>query len=358
MKYFKYVLMLIASSVLYNCSSVGADSSNENNFDVDALLADAVISDIVPAANNFLSEVKTLDIAVNSFIETLDSESLLIAQEQWKIAALSYADNYAFNIGEVRDKYLNFSLYNWPTLPTAIENVVLADDEITESKVSSLSSQIKTLSTLEYLLFSKDNETLLSDFSNSKQRRNYLKYVSSNLEDKATQLTEIWGDYGTTFVENEATGIDSSFNLFYNGIYNLIDTGKVTKIGKPAGLENSSNTDPEITQAFYSHSSLAILRRNILSVKNVYFKTNGLGISDYVQALLNDDVLNTAIDIKITEVIAAIDAIPTNLFDAITENKDEVKILHEKIGELKVLFGVDVQSVLSITITSTDNDGD
>ena len=90
----------------------------------------------------------------------------------------------------------------------------------------------------------------------------------------------------------------------------------------------------------------------------VYFAAEGLGISDYVFSIIRNDELNTAVQTKINEIYQAIDAIPVSLFEAITSNPNEVGELHQKLEELGVLFSVDVRSVLSIIITSTDNDGD
>ncbi len=73
--------------------------------------------------------------------------------------------------------------------------------------------------------------------------------------------------YINVFINSQAIGIEGSFNRLYNGLFNLIDTAKVTKIGKPAGLENSENTNPELTQAYFSTSSLDIIRVNIQSVE-------------------------------------------------------------------------------------------
>lgn len=50
--------------------------------------------------------------------------------------------------------------------------------------------------------------------------------------------------------------------------------------------------------------------------------------------------------------------IPVPLHQAIDTNYTVVQQLHLKLNDLRVLFAVDVRSILSITITSTDNDGD
>lgn len=360
MKYIQLLLVLVLTA----CS--GNSNSNEEtpevvNFDVNALLEDAVNSDIIPAVNTFITEATNLEEQVSIFVANVSEDNLIKAQDQWKVTALAYADIHAFNIGEIRDKFLNLAIYNWPTLPSAIENIIRDNDVVDEALLSNFSSQVKNLSAIEYLLFGEENSLLINNFRASEKRRNFVSLSAINTKSQAERLISIWENptnYSETFLTNEGTGIRGSFNLFYNGLHNLIDTGKVTKIGKPAGLENSSNTDPETTQAFYSHTSLAILKRNILSVKNVYFKNNGLGISNYVYAITRNNDINNGITTKIDEVILAIDAIPTNLFEAITTNHNEVTTLHKKLDELVVLFSVDVRSVLSITITSTDNDGD
>ena len=359
MKYLKFLGIAILLMTL-SCSKNNSDDE-VTTFAVNELLTDVTNNDILPAVARFVEESDLLDRSLSTYLEETNEVNLIAAQEQWRVTALAYANIFVFNIGEVRDNFLNFALYNWPTSPNGIENAIMNNDEITDEMVANLSPQIKTLSAIEYLLFEGTNEAIIASYEESVNRQNYLDFVGNDLVTQSIRLQEIWlapNNYATTFINNEGTGINSSFNLFYNGLFNLIDTGKVTKIGKPAGLENSENIDPETTQAFYSNTSLALLRENILSVRNVYFKTNGLGVADYVLSITDNTILNDAVAIKIDEVIGAIDAIPTDLFSAISSNPTEVAALHSRLGELGVLFSVDLRSVLSITITSTDNDGD
>ena len=348
---------------LYACGNDDSSTTPETtNFQVQNLLRDVTNHHIIVNVTTFLNEATRMEENVDNYLSDLTEVSLETAKSQWKQTAISYGKVYTFNIGLIRDQFTHQALYNWPTVTNAVENFISNPTEVTEAYVQSLSPQAKTLSALEYLLFKTDVTSTHLEFVNSENRRNYLRYVAKELKTRAARLVHTWstsGDnYSTTFIENTATGIDASFSLLYNGVYNIIDTGKVTKIGKPAGLENSQNTNPEATQAHFSNTSLAILKENIESVEDVYFSTQGLGISNYVAHVADNEVLNTAIRTKINEVYAAIDAIPVPLFDAITSNPTEVETLHEKLNELAILFSVDVRSILSITITSTDNDGD
>lgn len=357
----KSIILILIFGVIMSCKK-DEETNNSNDFNVAALLTDVTNNNILVAVNNFNREAETLHAAVETYLANINEDDLVQLRTQWRTAALSYARTYAFNIGEVRSRFFQQALYNWPTLPNAIENFIINNDEINAELVATFSPQVKTLSALEYFLFRDDVVTTNQMFETSENRRNYLMFTAVELRERANMLLDVWQasgeNYANTFVNSDETGIDNSFNLLYNGLFNLIDTGKVTKVGKPAGLENSQNTNPELAQAYFSESSLDILRANIESVEAVYFASEGVDISDYVFLIIRNDELNTAIQTKINEIYAAIDAIPVSLFEAITTNPNEVGVLHEKLEELGILFSVDVRSVLSIIITSTDNDGD
>ena len=132
----------------------------------------------------------------------------------------------------------------------------------------------------------------------------------------------------------------------------------MTKVGKPAGLENSAVINPELTQAYFSNTSLDIIKANMESIEKAYYNPSGLGINDYVFSIIGNNDLNDLVQIKINEVKAAVDSVPGNLYDAVITHPTEVENLHTKLEELRILFAVDLQSILSIVITSTDNDGD
>lgn len=349
--------------MIWACTS--DDNSNTTvtpDFQIQNLVRDITNQRIIVNVSAFSNQTNILEFEINNYVANPMDNQLEAVRNQWKLTALAYAKVYAFNIGQVRDQFMHQALYNWPTTTNAVENFISDPSEVTETYVQNLSPQAKTLAALEYLLFKTDLFTTNTEFVNSEKRRNYLKFTGRELKTQATRLVNIWNvsgnNYSATFIENTNTGIQGSFNLLYNGLYNLIDTGKVTKIGKPAGLENSQNTNPELTQAYFSNTSLAILKNNIESVEEVYFNTQGLGISDYVSHVTDSEVLNTAIQTKINEIKSAINAIQVPLFEAITSNPNQVAVLHEKLNELGILFSVDVRSILSITITSTDNDGD
>ncbi|NQY04978.1 MAG: imelysin family protein [Flavobacteriaceae bacterium] len=243
-----------------------------------------------------------------------------------------------------------------------IEDFIANNAEITETFVGSLSPQAKSIAAIEYLLFKSDLSSTNTEFVNSQNRRDFLKFSSQFLKEQTDRLQNIWSatgdDYANTFINNTSSGIQGSFNRYFNGLHNLVDTGKVTKVGKPAGLENSAVINPELTQAYFSNTSLDIIKANMESIEKAYYNPSGLGINDYVFSIIGNNDLNDLVQIKINEVKAAVDSVPGNLYDAVITHPTEVENLHTKLEELRILFAVDLQSILSIVITSTDNDGD
>jgi predicted lipoprotein len=355
----KKLIVLYILFLAFACNSEQDETSP--SFNIKGLLTDVTNQQILPAVSSFVNASTNLNTAVDTYTLQTTEANLIIVQNRWQQAALTYSQIYAFNIGEVRNQFMHQALYNWPTLPNAIENVLINNNDISEGLVSSLSPQIKTLSGLEYLLFSNDLSSTNTAFSSSEKRRNYLKFVALELQTQSERLEDIWGttqNYADIFINSNATGIQGSFNKLYNGLYNTIDTGKITKIGKPAGLENSQNTNPELTQAYFSAYSLTLLKQNLISIEQTYFNTEGLGINDYVEFITGNMELNIAIAETIQSTQNAIDTIPVPLFDAITSHPNEVALLHQELECLGILFSVDVRSALSIIITSTDNDGD
>ncbi len=98
--------------------------TNTSNFDVKELLEDVSTNNIVVAVNEFRIESEILNASIEAYLGDSTEQNLIAARDQWKTIALTYASIYAFNIGEVRARFFHQALYNWPTLPNAIESFI------------------------------------------------------------------------------------------------------------------------------------------------------------------------------------------------------------------------------------------
>ncbi len=351
----KSILTLLFLALL-SCSS----SDDSPTFDTKKMISDITNTIIVPKIKTFNKEAALLNDVINTFTNQVSTINLEAAKQQWKITAKAYANIYTFNIGPSRAQYYNLKLYNWPTNPNAIENFITNNATITPELITSFSTQVKSLSAIEYFIFNTNETSTLTSFEDGK-RKQYLKLIAEELATNANSLELLWGsgdNYANTLIENTGTGIDASLNLIYNGTYNVIDTSKKTKVGKPAGLEKSSNRDPKLIQAQFSKTSIALLIENINSIEQLFFNTNGLGLSDKIASITKDDKLSNDLKSQLSATKSSLNAISNPLFDAITTNHDQVTAAYNEYKKLIVLLGNDVRSTLSIIITTTDTDGD
>ncbi|MEM1259049.1 MAG: imelysin family protein [Bacteroidota bacterium] len=337
------------------------EKSKKKAFDVDLFLKEITQKVILPTLYDFKNEVELLSKETVTYVNTPNSGQLDILKKQWVKTAYAYEKTYNFHFGPAKSRFLHRAIYNWPTVPETIENL-LSSKEINEGTMTKASPQIKGLAALEYLLFKEDGTTLNTKMVEQDQRRAYLLECVTFLETQAARLVNIWDakgeNYAATFVGSKATGINNPFNLLFNGLYNAANTAKVTKIGKPGGFEKSPRTNPQKVQAPYSDESLALTLASVEVIEDVFFGTDHPNISQYLTSLSEDELTNQRIKTAIDEIKDAINAIPVPLEEAVDTYPTQVENLHLKLTALNIWMGVDARSILSVIITSTDNDGD
>ncbi|CAM1364180.1 conserved protein of unknown function [Tenacibaculum soleae] len=350
----KKIAITITALLLITCNS---NTETIPDFDIQKLRAD-IISDIeTPYTNGFIESIDLLNTSIQNFTNTPNENNLLIAKNNWKLAAKNYSLIEVLNIGEIKTSYIQTSFYSWVANKNGIEDYISSNKEITESNINAISTNLRGLATIEYLLF-KDNITeTINNFLNSR-RKQYLNTVSLNLTSKATLFNVKWNTFRNTFIENNATGINGSVNQIVNQMYALLEDIKSYKIGQPAGIEKTTIADANILQAQMSNNSLSLIKSNINGIKNLYFGNNN-GIDDLVSAITKNQTLNTKIKNQIKTIENTILQFNTTpLKTAINTKKELVKTLYDQVKQLLILIKTDVASTLSVTVTFTDNDGD
>ncbi|WBX74804.1 imelysin family protein [Tenacibaculum pacificus] len=223
--------------------------------------------------------------------------------------------------------------------------------------INSISTNLRGLASIEHLLFDKNTTETIEGFTDIR-RKEYLNILGLNLVSKATIYNSKWNTFRTKFIENNSTGINGSINQVINQMYALLEDVKSYKIGQPAGIEKTSVSDRTLLQAQKSEYSLVLIQNNIESIKNIYFG-NENGIDDFVSSITKNETLNNKIKIQFETIENTISAFGnSSLKEAIINDKANVKKLYNEVKQLLVLIKTDVASVLSVTITFTDNDGD
>lgn len=358
MKILKYLSFLLVLITMYQCSS---DSTPETDYKQEVIKTTTDVL-IVPRIDSFVQKVTEFQLAVQAFSTTQNEANLNVMRAKLNDVSLIYAKLYIYNIGEAKNNFMNRKLNFWPVFNISIEKQV-QEGTFTQASILQLGSAAKNLPGLNYLIFKdKDASKTLAEYTAQPHRSRFLKLVTNEFLQHAKSLQAIWSEsgknYAKSFKENRENGLTSSFNLLFNGAYNVVDNCKVTKIGKPGGLEKSPHTNPEIVENYYAENSLELVYQNLLSVEEVFFSKEITSISKYIESKTKNNDLNTKVQQRINAVKTAIKAVTSPLKTAVNTEKDNVKAVHTAFKELLMVLHTEVRSTLGIIITGTDNDGD
>jgi predicted lipoprotein len=347
--------LVISFVLLLGCSK--DDIVNKNDFNVFKYRQTYATSLIKPAITKFVLDASNLNQATTNFIAQTNAENLLVLQNLWKTVALSYAKTEIGNLGDIQTSAVYLSMYSWGANEIKIEELIASTTTIDENNINSMPTKTRGLTAIEYLLFSGDLKAIINSFSNER-RKEILTALVKNLHSKSISLHEQWEIYTDFFINNTAIGINGSINLIVNQLNFLLEDVLRFKIGEPAGLDNSSNANTALLQAYRSEISLEIIQENIAAAKVVYYGIPD-GLDDYVSSITGSEDINTSIATAFSGIENNIASLSnTSLKNAIENNNFAVNELYHHIKNLIVLIKVDVASSLSVTVTFTDNDGD
>ena len=353
----KKILLILATILII----VACKNDEDNNVStIDTIHQDYYNINISPAIVNFKSEIEKQIVLSERLKNDTSIENLNKLQEQWLISAKAFSKTKAYNVLAIKALYYDIILYNFPIKTESIENNIAEKTNYNSDYFRNNSTVSKGLGTLEYLLYNNQNtNTALSLLKENSYRIDYLLGVTEDVLKQTNLLINFWeSEYKETF--KKATSISCSENarcLAFNQLINILDIIRVTKIGKPAGLEGSDSSAIESLEAYRSESSLELIKSSIEEVQNAYTNSN-VNFSKIVDEIADSSDASNAINNSFKNVFEYINAIDTSLYIAIQENNPNVELLYESLFDLVKYFSVDAASILSVTVFPSDNDGD
>ncbi|MBE7697653.1 imelysin family protein [Tenacibaculum finnmarkense] len=347
---------ILLISFVFSCKNQGEEPIVMDNVFFETYYSD----NILPSLTNFKQTLKTQQTNIANFKASKSDADYKKLAAQWLVSAKAYSKTEVYNFGLIKNNYYSLNIYNYPINTALIEKNIADKSIYNQGYFSKQSTTKKGLGTLEYLLFGKQNSTEAKTLLlNDSFRMAYLEAINDELIRLSQVIIDTWEeDYKNNFANaNGSTCSENAKCLSINQIINVLDMAKVTKVGKPAGFEKSSNSVPTGLQAYRSKNSLLLIQAMLAEVKDVYFnrKTN---YASMVNAIDNSKKISDEIAKKFDAVDKEITALNTPLFDAINTDAKTVKPLYNALKELSILFAVDVTSILSVTVVPTDNDGD
>jgi len=362
MKKTHYLIILIISTIpciIISCKNDGTTTADEytNNYYKREQLNNIYENEILPLHQQFSLETQILSSLALSFSNDINSENLIQLKEQSKIATSVWKKCELYDIGEIKNSFIHYTINSWPANTNFIENNIATTATINESYIASIGSSSKGIVGIEYLLFNSDEGTTISAFQYSSSRLDYLTACIAELNYNSNTILNQWLSYHNEFVTNIQGGISGSQNEIINNMVALLEEVIMSK------LNNAVNQN-DITEfeAFRSDFSLEMIKSNITAIHCCYtgdfrFTPNRIGFKKYLTELGNAE-LAIEIDEKFNSVISKIDAMNPSLNSSLSNNVEEINELKTDIEALLFLIKIEMSQAIGSTITFNDNDGD
>ncbi len=327
----------------------------------------------VPGYRVLASEAAELEGAIGALVTTIGPGTLADAQQAWRDTRRAWKETEAFRLGPSEAQRTSARI-DWPTANTGqIEGEIGGSAALSSAFIDTLGAQKVGFQAIEYFLFDPEDgdagalDGLLG--AQNGRRRGYLVALATNLRERTEQLRDAWepsgGDFGDDLV-NSGIGGDTFATLkeaFDEVVNRMIFTAEIVeenRLAGPLGLKTGGAPQPELVESPRSGDGAAGIVANLQGIADVYRGTyeggQGAGLGAQV-APLNAEI-DADVRRLLDEAIAAVQAIPTPLADAIVNHRAETIAAYEAVQELRRVLTLDVASVLGVKLTFGGNDGD
>ena len=365
------MLTLACIAALAACDSGTDDGPPSEPFDRAALLAHVGDGIVLPAYTTLQQKVDALDASVAAFAADPSEGTLDAVQDRLKAVRLAWQDANLFQFGPAESAALRASLNTFPADEARIEANVASGSYVLGTVDNRAAVGFPAIAYLVHGLGATDAEVLAA-YTESADAANRLAYLRDNVafvRDAVDATVEGWaadgGDYLGTFLStaNAGTDVGSSLGMVINAF--VLHYERFTrdgKIGIPAGVRSAGVPRPTSTEAYYGGYSAELAVANLRAAKRLFLGASlsgadGVGLDDYLRAL-DAEPLAAEIAAEFDEAIAALEVLDDPLAEQIERDNAPVLAAFQEMQDVIVLLKADMTSVLGVTITFQDNDGD
>ena len=369
----KIVLFLIATFVLYACSSNNNEAnSNGDNFNRTALLTNWADNIIAPSYLNYQTKVQNLQTNVSVFTSSPSEFNLQTMRQSWVEAYKAYQNVTLFYFGKAMEINLKEATNTYPTDVAGIEtNIESANYNL--NLLSQFSKQ--GFPALDYLInglgtTDSDIVTYYTVHANNVKYKQYLTDVTAKLYSNVTLVIEDWNNgYRDIYVANNGNAVSSSVNITTNlFVKNFEKDIRAGKLGIPGGVFSSGTKFPEKVEAFYKKDISKILLNTSIQAQQDFFMgkhfnstTTGESLKsylDYLNVVRNGENLSAIINNQFAVIYSTNNNLNDNLAQQVTSDNSKILDSYDALQQNVIYMKLDMMQALNITIDYVDGDGD
>ena len=370
--------------LLVGCSSDNGGGGNSDDLDPDPdppistdfqrgpMLANWADNIIIPAYEDFSSELQALVDAYNTFKAESTENNLVALRMVWQEAYLAWQAVSMFETGPAEQLGYRLQMNTYPT------DVALVEDHVaTGSYDLSLSSNrdTKGFPALDYLingLAESDTEIVAkyTEPTNNEAYFNYMDDVFADMQALTSQVLSDWQQgYRDTFVNNDGSSSTASVDRFVNDyIFYYEKFLRAGKMGIPLGVFTGIKV-PGNVEAFHKgdFSNTLFLEglqavQDFFNGKHFASSNTGESLASYLRTLntLKDgDELDQLINGQFNTARSMVESLDPFLNEIENNNPPtDMLLAYDEVQRAVPLLKVDMVSAMSISIDFVDADGD
>lgn len=311
------------------------------------------------------ADAAVLTEAIDGFCAAPDAASLDAAQQAWSDLRAPWKRLLALPFGPIVDEGFDSAIDFWPARTSSIEGG-LASGVSDQADLDALGVASKGMPALEYLLWDPvggDMAVLtLYTAAEGPARCGHVELLAADVALRLDELAAAWSGAGfggeleqagsSEQFPTLALAIDELLNAMIAGLHDL-DERKLTKpLGQLAGAPQ-----PELLESRFSDRSLLDARDALDGFARAY-----LGSDDAPGLTLVVASASAAVDQRVRDALTAAEEalanVPEPLGQALVDDPERVAAAEQAVHELRIVLTAEVASLLGVTVSLSDNDGD
>lgn len=359
------LLFVVGALVFIQCTSSeepepGPIPVNLANIRMDMAVQIAEHS-ILPAFEELVQASNTLQSSSDLLSTDLTESNLAQVSNQLKSTWLKWQQAAIYQMGPTETNALRAALNTYPADTDKIEANITTG---TWSLGAIGNNGAEGFPAIDYLINRTES---LESLQNTPARLAYLQALVDHANEQITTTQQEWNNssFISNFKSSQANGTDvgSALGLVINSIdlhfQRFLRDGKV---GIPAGVRSAGVPRPKALEALHGGYSKELLIAALQAYVDLFQGrgvdgTSGTSLITYLDAI-DQKTIGSELIGALQSSINTASSLNSNFEEQIANDNDQMVALFISLQEVVTLLKSDVSSVLGITITNQDNDGD
>lgn len=365
----QFILSILFVFGVISCGDNGTINNGEqtNNFDRKELLIDVADGIIIPAFEDYVDKVKTLNSFAHSFVLDQKIENLDILRNYWLDAYKSWQYVSMFDIGKAEEIGLRNFTNIFPTNAQEIEDNISNGDY---NLALPSKNDEQGFPALDYMLFgiAEGREAISLKYAETSYAK-YLTELTQKLEDSGSLVLDDWKEnYRDSFINNDGTSATSSVNKLVNDyLFYYEKYLRAGKIGIPAGVFSGEPLSNKVEGFYAKDVSKILFLTGLEACKRFFNGTNfdtdaiGSGLKsylDYLNTIKEGEDLSLLINNQFDATLEIANDLNDNFIDQIQSDNLRMLATYDELQKNVILLKVDLLQALNIKVDFVDADGD